>query len=121
VEATFSIGLMSFGFLTLAPLLALGMKTAGWRGMTGFRANRPDVDRGSQAGNARVRARFIWMSKAPPAVPPKRPTRCKATSQSLATSPQPLPFGSTPIGAPDHARIYAVVFQPRPVDSVRAA
>src|SRR5260221_10228405 len=28
VEATFSIGLMSFGFLTLAPLLALGMKTA---------------------------------------------------------------------------------------------
>jgi len=28
VEATFSIGLMSFGFLTMAPLLGLGLKTA---------------------------------------------------------------------------------------------
>ena len=77
-EATFSIGLLSFGFLTLAPLLALGLKTA--------RLARDDraaaqiaqtMIEEAQAGDARAGNGLSRYSGAPPAAPPRPPTRRK--------------------------------------------
>jgi len=114
VEATFSIGLMSFGFLTLAPLLALGMKTA--------RLARDDraaahiaqtlVEEAKQGtlatGTAYLDFEGAGCSSAQAAY----------TVQSTSVTPYlnnasltQTTFRVTPLGAPDRVRIYAVVFQ----------
>jgi uncharacterized protein (TIGR02598 family) len=119
VEATFCIGVLSFGFLSLAPLLALGLKTA--------RLARDDrataqiaqtlvaeaeqgtltsgtvyLDSNGAASNS-AQAAYIALS----------------TSQTVAGSASltQLTLRVTPLGAPDRARIYAVVFPTPPAST----
>src|SRR5476649_771935 len=114
VEATFSIGLMSFGFLTLAPLLALGMKTA--RLARDDRATAQiaqtlmeEARQGTLApGTVRLDFEGAPCGSAPPAY----------TAQSTSVTPYlgntsliQMTLRVTPLGAPDRARTYAVVYQ----------
>jgi uncharacterized protein (TIGR02598 family) len=111
VEATFSIGLLSFGFLALAPLLAVGIKSA--------RLARDD------RATAQIAQTLIEDAKqgslpASPIYLDDQGNACsfsaatfsaQTTSSSLAPSLSRLTIQVTPVGAPDRARIYAVVLQ----------
>jgi uncharacterized protein (TIGR02598 family) len=115
VEATFSIGLFSFGFLTMAPLLAMGLKTAHQA-----RDNRATaqvaqtlIEEAKQGtlvsgttyldfqGNTCVPAQAAYTAQA---------TVTASTVTSGNGSPSHLTILITPLGAPDRARTYAVVF-----------
>jgi uncharacterized protein (TIGR02598 family) len=117
VEATFSIGLLSFGFLALAPLLAMGLKTA--RLARNNRATAQiaqtlieEAKQGTLApgtvyldiqGTVLNSANSIQMAA----------YTAQSTSQTVAGSASltRLTLRIAPLGAPDRARIYAVVFQ----------
>jgi uncharacterized protein (TIGR02598 family) len=111
VEATFSIGLMSCGFLTLAPLLALGMKTA--RLARNDRATAQiaqTVIEEAKQGTLAPGTVYLDFEGAACAST-QAAYSVQTTSQPLATSLSRLTLQVTPVGAPDRARIYAVVFQ----------
>ena len=118
VEATFSIGLLSFGFLTLAPLLALGLKTA--RLARDDRTSAQiaqtliaDAEQGTLApGTAYLDFEGAACGS----------TQAAYTSQSTSVTPYlgnasltQMTLRVTPLGAPDRARIYGVVFQTPPL------
>jgi uncharacterized protein (TIGR02598 family) len=119
VEATFSIGLLSFGFLTLAPLLALGLKTA--RLARDDRATAQiaqtlieDARQGTLApgtvyldiqGTVLNSANSISMAA----------YNAQSTSQPVAGSLTRMRLQITPLGAPDRVRTYAVVFPTPPL------
>lgn len=121
VEATFSIGLMSFGFLTMAPLLGLGLKTA--RLARDDRATAQiaqtlieEAEQGTlpsgtvyldiqgtplnSANNSSSTAVYTVQSKSVPV----------AGSNGLTQ----MTLQIIPSGAPDRMRTYAVVFQTPP-------
>jgi uncharacterized protein (TIGR02598 family) len=120
VEATFSIGLFSSGFLVLAPLLALGLKTA--------RLTRDDrataqiaqtlVEEAKQGtlgtgttyldfeGTACASAQAAYMAQSTSVTPYLGNSALTQTTLRL-----------TPLGAPDRVRIYGVVFQTPPTAS----
>jgi Tfp pilus assembly protein PilV len=112
VEATLSIGIMSFGLLTLVPLLALGMKTS--------RFARDDRT------TAQIAQTLVQEAEQGTLVPgtlyyDETGAACTAPQAAFTAQPAIAPFQAslsqvtlrvTPIGAPDRARIYAVVFQP---------
>jgi uncharacterized protein (TIGR02598 family) len=114
VEATFSIGLVSFGLLTLAPLLAFGLKTS--RLARDDRATAQiaqtlveEAKQGTLAsgtvyldfeGASCSSAQAVYLAQ--------------ATSLPLTTTLSRLTLRVTPVGAPDRVRIYAVVFQAPP-------
>jgi uncharacterized protein (TIGR02598 family) len=113
VEATFSIGLLSFGFLTLAPLLALGLKSA----------------RLAQDDRATAQIATTLMQEAQQGTLAPGPVyldfegaacnsgqaayTVQSTSQTVTGSASltRLTLQVTPVGAPDRARTYALVFQ----------
>lgn len=114
VEATFSIGLMSFGFLTLAPLLALGMKTS--------RLARDD------RATAQIAQTLIEEAKQGTLAPgtvyldfegaPTGSAQAAYTAESASVTPYQgnlslteTTFRVTPLGAPNRVRTYAVVYQ----------
>jgi hypothetical protein len=113
VEATFSIGIVSCGFLTLIPLLASGMHTA--------RLARNDRITGQIAQTLIEQAKLNVLvpgtqfadnqgevcSASGAAFTIQATEQTLSSSQSL--SPTELTITVTPIGAPDHARTYAVV------------
>jgi uncharacterized protein (TIGR02598 family) len=110
VEATFSIGLLSCGFLTLAPLLAVGMKTS--------RLARDDRAT-EQIAQTLVEEARQGTLPASPVYLDDQGTACPAAQaaylvQTTTDSPTPaltrLALRVTPVGAPERARIYAVVF-----------
>jgi uncharacterized protein (TIGR02598 family) len=115
VEATFSIGLLSFGFLTLAPLLALGMKTA--------RLARDDRATAQIAQTLIEEARQGTLVSGTVYLDIQGTTLGSAqtavyTAQSTLITPylgnallKQMTLKVTPLGAPDRTRIYAVVFQ----------
>jgi len=113
-EATFSIGLMSFGFLALAPLLGLGMKTS--------RLARND------RATAQIAQTLIEEARQGTLVPgtvqldfegaPCASAQSVYTAQTTSVTPYlantsltQMTLRVTPLGAPDRARTYAVVFQ----------
>lgn len=114
VEATLSLGLMSFGFLTLAPLLTVGMKTA--RMARNDRATAQiaqtlieEAKQGTLAagtayldfeGNVTTSAQASYTEQA---------TFLPVTGSASLTR---LTLLVTPLGAPDRARTYAVVYSP---------
>ena len=113
VEATFTIGLMSFGFLTLAPLLALGLKTA--------RLARDDRATAQiaqtlieEARQGTLAAGTVYLDFEGAACGSAQ-AAYTAQSTSLpitgSASLTRLTLQVTPLGAPDRVRIYAVVFQ----------
>jgi uncharacterized protein (TIGR02598 family) len=116
-EATFSIGLFSFGFLSLVPLLALGLKTA--------RLARNDRSTAQIAQTLIEEARQGTLASGTVYLDIQG-TALKS-SQSAAYSEQStsqtdlerasltrLTLRVTPLGAPDRTRIYAVVFPTPP-------
>ena len=114
VEATFSIGLMSFGFLALIPLLALGMKTA--------RLARDDrataqiaqtlVQEARQgtlpAGTVYLDIQGDTLSSTQTAAYSAQSASQPIAGDALLTR---LTLRVTPLGAPNRARTYAVVYQ----------
>jgi uncharacterized protein (TIGR02598 family) len=113
VEATFSIGLLSFGFLTLAPLLALGLKSA--RSAQDDRATAQiaqtlmqEVQQGTLApGTNYFDFEGNTCSSAQAAYTAQSTSQAVTGSASLTRTSVQV----TPLGAPDHARTYALVFQ----------
>jgi uncharacterized protein (TIGR02598 family) len=119
-EATFSIGLFSFCFLSLVPLLALGLKTA--------RLARNDrcsaqiaqtlIEEAKQ-GTLASGTVYLDSQGALLQSPQTAAFTAQSSSQATATSPAltQMTLRVTPLGAPDRARIYAVVFQTPPLRS----
>lgn len=111
VEATLSIGLMSFGFLCLAPLLALGLKTAhvAHDNRTTAQIAQTLIEEAKQGalasgilyldlqGNPTTSAQAVYMAR--------------TTSQALPgiAALTRLTLQLTPVGAPDRVQTYAVV------------
>ena len=116
VEATFSIGLLSFGFLTLAPLLALGLKTA--RLARDDRATaqiaQTQIEEARQGtlapGTVYLDIQGATLNSAQTAA-----YSAQGTSSTVAGSLTRLTLRVTPLGAPDRVRTYAVVFQTPPL------
>jgi len=116
VEATLSIGVMSLGFLTLIPLLALGAKTAGQA-----RDNRATAQIAQtlieEAKQGMLSSGTIYLDGEDNRCP--RAEAIYTVQASLqpvagnpvtaAAAPTRLTLRVTPTGAPDRARIYAVV------------
>jgi uncharacterized protein (TIGR02598 family) len=113
VEVAFSIGLLSFSMLTLAPLLALGLKNS--------RAARNDRESAQIAQTLVQEAEqgtpvtgtvyldFEGAASCPAqAAYTARATSIPVTGNAALTR---LTLLLTPVGEPDRARIYAVVFQ----------
>jgi uncharacterized protein (TIGR02598 family) len=114
VEATFSIGLLSFGFLSLVPLLALGLKTA--RLARDDRATAQiaqtlmqQVEQGTlPSGTVYLDDQGDVLSSAQTAAFAAQSTPQAITGNSLLTR---WTLRVTPLGAPDRARTYAFVYQ----------
>lgn len=113
VEATLSLGIMSFGFLALLPLLALGTKTA--RQARDNRATTQiaetlieEAKQGTlSSGTTYLDAQDNPCSRVQ-AIYTVQTTFQAVTGAGIA-SPTRLTLRVTPMGAPDRARIYAVV------------
>jgi uncharacterized protein (TIGR02598 family) len=119
-EATLSIGLFSFGFLSLAPLLVLGLKTA----------RQARDDRGAaqiaqtlieEAKQGTLASGTNYFDDQGGALNSANSARIAAYSaQSTSQNAPARPFLTrlnlqiTPLGAPDRKRIYAVVFPTPP-------
>jgi len=111
VEATLSLGILSFGFLTLAPLLALGLNTA--------RIAHANRDSAQIAQTLIEEARQGTLSAGTAYLDfqgnPVNSAGASYTAQSTFspvsqnTTLTRLTLRVTPVGAPDRARIYAVV------------
>ena len=119
VEATFSIGLLSFGFLTLAPLLALGLKTA--RHARDDRATAQiaqtlieDARQGTLApGTVYLDIQGTALNSTQMAAYTAQSTSVTPYQESASLTQMTLRV--TPLGAPDRVRTYAVVFQTPPL------
>ena len=114
VEATISLGLMSFGLLTLVPLLAVGLKAA--------RVAKNDQD------SAQIVQTLVEKAKQGTLASGSTPfdeqgNACVASQAAFTAAASIAPVtGNTsvtrltlvikPRGAPDHARTYVVVFAP---------
>ena len=112
VEATFSIGIFSFGILTLAPLLAVGMQSS-----------RVAHDERASAQIAQTLVEEARQGTLAPGTTylDFEGTACPASQAIYTAQVTSVPLASqaaltqttlrlTPVGAPDRARIYAVVF-----------
>ena len=111
VEATLSLGVMSFGLMTLVPLLVVGMKSS--------RFARDDRTTGQIAQTLIEEAKQGTLGTAP-VYYDEAGAVCGVTQAAYMAQPVVAPFAPslsqvtlrvTPVGAPDRARIYAVVFQ----------
>jgi type II secretory pathway pseudopilin PulG len=111
VETTFSIGVMSCGILVLAPLLALGLKTS--------RLARDDRSSAQiaqtlmeEARQGTLAAGTIYLDEqGNSSVQAQAAYTVQQASVPLGGSVFRLTLRVTPVGAPDRARIYAVVMQ----------
>jgi type II secretory pathway pseudopilin PulG len=109
VEATITLGIMSIAFLTLAPLMGMGLKSSRWA-----RDDRL---------SAEIARTFVEEAKqgAPPASPAyldDQGAACapqnaafvvQSVTQAAGNSASQLTLRVTPVGAPKRARVYAIV------------
>lgn len=116
VEATLSVGLMSFGLLTLAPLLGLGLKTA--RLAQNDRATAEiaqtqmeEARQGTLAGGTTYLDFQGNSCASAQAAYTAQTTFASVTGNAFLTR---LTLRITPLGAPDRARTYAVVYSTSP-------
>ena len=113
VEATFSVGLMTFGFLTLAPLLGVGMKTSllARDDRTSTQIAQTLIQEAEQG--TLPTGTVYFDSEGASCSSTQAAFAAQSTSQAVAGSPAltQTALRVTPLGAPDHARTYAVVFQ----------
>ena len=120
VEATFSIGLFGFGLLTLAPLLALGLKTARLaRDDRGTVQIAQTLIEEARQGTLATGTVYLDIQGTPLNSAQTAAYTAQTTSQPVAgnSSLTSLNLQITPVGAPGRTRIYAVVFQ-TPLPSV---
>jgi uncharacterized protein (TIGR02598 family) len=111
VESTISIGIISCGLLTLVPLLVLGMKSS--------RDARDDRTTGQIAQTLVEQAKQGTLGTVPlyydetgaNCSAPGAAFTAQTAIQPYATALSQVTLKITPIGAPDRARTYAVVFQ----------
>ncbi len=114
MEATFSLGLISFGLLTLVPLLVMGEKTA--------RLSRTEQDTAQIAQTLAEEARQGTLVTGTTYLDFQGNT-CAAAQAAYTAQAALVPFSGntsltqlmlrvTPLGAPDHVRTYAVIFAP---------
>jgi type II secretory pathway pseudopilin PulG len=124
VEAVFSLGVLSFGFLALAPLLALGLTRA-----HEARENRATAEIAStlieQAKQGTLAAGTIYLDASTDPCPASQAVYA-VTDSAVAIAADPangappgtpltrLTLQVTPLGAPGAARIYADVFPTPP-------
>jgi uncharacterized protein (TIGR02598 family) len=108
VEATLSIGLLSFGFLALAPLLAVGIKSSRYA-----RDDRASAQIAQtlieEAKQGTLTTGSVYLDDQGNACSPKQAAFSATTA--LATTPilSRVTIQVTPVGAPNRARTYAVV------------
>ncbi|SRR5260221_3096768 len=112
VEATLSLGLLSFGFLSLVPLLGLGLKTA--------RLARDDraaaqiaqtlIEEAKQGTLASGTAYLDLDGNACGSTQAAYTARSTFLPVTGSASLTRLTLRVAPLGAPDRVRIYAVVF-----------
>ncbi len=113
VEATFSIGVLSFGFLSLAPLLALSLKTARLarddRGTAQIAATLTEEGRQGTltSGTTYLDIQGTAVGSASMAAYWAQSTLQTGVSNGSLTQ---LTLTVTPLGAPDRTRTYAVVY-----------
>jgi uncharacterized protein (TIGR02598 family) len=117
VEATFSIGIFSFGFLTLAPLLALGMKMArlGRNDQATAQVAQTLIEEAKQ-GTLATSVIYFDIQGNPLTSAQSAAFTVQSTSQlvSGSNSLTQLKLQITPLGAPDRARTYAVIYPTPP-------
>jgi len=112
VEATLSLGILSVGFLSLAPLLAMGLKTArrAHNNRDTIQIAQSLVEEAKQGTLAAGTTYFDFQGN------PIDCTQAAYTAQSAflpvtgSSTLTRLTLVVTPLGAPDRARNYAVVF-----------
>ena len=127
VEATFSIGLLSFAFLTLAPLLALGLKTARLA-----RDNRAAAQIAQtlteEARQGTLASGTVYLDIQGSVLDSANSTQMAVyAAQSTSVTPYlgnasltQTTLRVTPMGAPDRTRIYAVVYPTPPLPAPQA-
>lgn len=113
VEATLSIGLLSFGFLTLVPLLALGLKTS--RLAQDDRATTQIAQTlVEEAGQGTLASGTAYLDfQGNPCASAQTVYLVKTTFSPITgnASLNRLTLQITPVGAPDRVRTYAIVSQ----------
>jgi len=112
VEATLSLGLLSFGFLTLVPLLGVGLKTArvahASRDTAGIAQSL--IEEGKQGTLATGTLYFDFQGN------PTGASQAAYTAQSTLmpmtgnVTLTRMTLQITPLGTPNRARTYAVIF-----------
>jgi uncharacterized protein (TIGR02598 family) len=114
VEATFSLGLLSFGFLSLAPLLSLALEAA--RHARDERATaqiaQTLIEEGKQGT---LNPGTVYLDIQGTALPSAQAAAYQAQNTSVTpylgnASLTQLKLQVTPLGAPNRARFYAAVF-----------
>jgi uncharacterized protein (TIGR02598 family) len=113
-EATFSIGVLSFGLLSLAPMLALGLKAS--RQARNDRASAQIAETTvEEARQGTLTPGYAYFDDTGAALPSPQmasfaaQTTTQTSTQSAALTQMTLKV--TPLGAPDRMRVYAVVYQ----------
>jgi uncharacterized protein (TIGR02598 family) len=118
VEATFSIGLFSLGFLTMAPLLALGLKMA--RVARDDRATAQIAETlTEEAKQGTLTSGTVYLDiQGTPLTSANSIQTAAYSAQSGSVTPYQGSAALTqmtlrviPLGAPDRVRTYAVVYQ----------
>ena len=112
MEATLSLGILSFGLLSLTPLLIVGLKTA--RMAQNNRETAPiaqSLIEEAKQGTLSTGTAYLDAQGAP-AIANSAAYSAQSAFQSVTGSPTltRLTLRITPLGAPNRARIYAVVF-----------
>jgi hypothetical protein len=113
VEAAFSIGLLSFGILTLAPMLALGLKSSRFARDDRATAQIAETLVEEAKGGTLAPGTIYLDPEGAPCTPAQAAFTAQSTLAPLADGAAltQLTLRLTPLGAPDRARTYAVVFQ----------
>lgn len=112
-EVTFSIGVISFGFLSLTPLLVLGLKEA--RLARNERVSS-QIAQGliEQARQGTPAAGTVYLDEQGSVLPSALAAAFTAQSSSQAEASgaalTQFTLRITPSGMPDHIRVYAVVY-----------
>jgi Tfp pilus assembly protein PilV len=111
VEATFSIGLLSFGILSLAPLLAFGIQTSGTARQDRISAQIAStlVEEAKQGTLGSGTVYFDFQGNNCSAA--QAAFVAQTTSQTLVAPTSRLAIRVLPMGSSNRARTYAVVFQ----------
>ena len=109
VEAAFSLGIMSVGFLTLAPLMGFGLKTSRWARDDRISAQIARTLAEEEKQGTLGSAATYLDEQGQPCRPQDAAFVAQAVTQEVGNSASELTLRVTPVGAPGHARVYAVV------------